>query len=346
MPQHSKVALLTESDGPHLDIYIDCLAAAPGVSEVSVADSSGSVFERVRSKLSRKFRDVPTYRDTQALLRERAPDLAIIAYSADHAPKVVESALDSGAHVLAEKPSCVRAAEFARLNTRALEKKRHLMLAFATRMNPLVIKGRELVQQGALGKLYGASLFFIADQARLRSPKYHGSWYASKERAGGGHLIWLGIHYVDAAQFITGQNVARVGGFAENVGGQPIQVEDSASVVMEFDGGMLATLQSGYYLDRNYHSLIRIWGAEGWLSMDLISGAPMEWHLNRAAGIEKMAPPAGGSGESYSKFVQAAIDAARGAAPPPVTGTECLKALEAVFALYQASSTGRTQRIA
>ena len=83
MPQHSKVALLTESDGPHLDIYIDCLAAAPGVSEVSVADSSGSVFERVRSKLSRKFRDIPTYRDTQALLRERAPDLAVVGRAVD-----------------------------------------------------------------------------------------------------------------------------------------------------------------------------------------------------------------------------------------------------------------------
>src|SRR5260370_31124962 len=90
----------------------------------------------------------------------------------------------------------------------------------------------------------------------------------------------------------------------------------------------------------------RVWGAEGWLSMALISGAPMEWHLNRSAGIEKMAPPAGGSGESYSKFVQAAIDAARGAAPPPVTATECLKALEAVFALYHASSTRPTPRLA
>jgi predicted dehydrogenase len=346
MPERIKAALLTESDGPHLDIYMDCLAAASGVSEVSVADSSGGILERARSKMAGHLPEIPVYHEAAALLRERRPDLAIIAYSADHAPKIIDQALESGAHVLAEKPACVRAADFARLNARAAGKNRHLMLAFATRMNPLAQKARDLVQQGALGKLYGATMYFIADQARLRSPKYHGSWYASREKAGGGILTWLGIHYVDAAQFITGQRVSRICGFAENVGGQPIQVEDSASVAMEFSGGMVATLQSGYYLDRNYHSLIRIWGADGWVSMDLVSGKPLEWHLNGSGGIETMAPGGDVSGESYAKFVQAAIDAARGAAPPPVTGAECLQALEAVFALYQASSTGRTQQIA
>jgi len=340
-----KAALLTEPEGPHIDIYLDSLASADGIEEVSIADPEGRVFDRARSKMAGRFSGNLAYRDAQVLLRERRPNLVVIAYSADRAPKIIEAALDSGAHVLAEKPACVRAADFERLNARALERKRHLMLAFATRVNPLVRKARALVHEGALGKLYGASLYFIADQTRLRASQYHQSWYASKERAGGGHLIWLGIHYVDLAQFITGQTVARVCGFAENVGGQPIDVEDSASVALEFSGGMLATLQSGYYLDHGYHSQIRIWGSNGWLRTDLVSGSPLEWHLNRASGIEKMAS-AQGKDNSYRSFVQAAVDAARGISPPPVTGTECLKALEAVFALYQASAAGRVQNIA
>ena len=107
MPERIKAALLTESDGPHLDIYMDCLAAASGISEVSVADSSGGILDRARSKVGERFPDVPAYRDSGALLRERRPDLAIVAYSADHAPKTIEQALESGAHVLAEKPACV-----------------------------------------------------------------------------------------------------------------------------------------------------------------------------------------------------------------------------------------------
>ena len=44
----------------------------------------------------------------------------------------------------------------------------------------------------------------VADQKRLTDPAYHDRWEASVERAGGGHLIWLGIHFLDMASFITG----------------------------------------------------------------------------------------------------------------------------------------------
>ncbi len=343
MQEKLKVALLTESGGPHLDIYIDCIAAAAGVSEVSVADRGGDAVERARAKIASRFGSVRSYRDVQDLLRERRPDLVIAAFSADHAPPVIAAALESGAHVVAEKPSCVRTADFERLNELAAKKQRHLMLAFATRMNPLVRKARQLVADGAIGRLYGASLCFIADQTRLHSPQYQSSWYASKERAGGGNLIWLGIHYVDALQFISGRNVSRVCGFAANTGGTPIPVEDSAAMVMEFEGGMVGTLQTGYYLDRGYQSQIRIWGSDGWIYADLISGAPLEWRLYRTDGEKKLAPPPGMTDTLYPQFIQAAIDAARGAAAPPVTGTECEKALRVVFALYEAASRGRAQ---
>jgi predicted dehydrogenase len=345
MPEKINVALITEPQGPHIDIYIECLAGSAGVGEVSVADPSGAIFERVKSKLAGKSGTVHEYRDPQALLRERKPDLVIAAFSADHAPPIIEASLNAGAHVLAEKPGCVRAADFERLTKLAESKSRHLMLTFSTRMNPFVQKAHELVHNGALGKLYGASLYFIADQTRLRKPEYQKSWFASKERAGGGHLIWLGIHYVDLLQHITGQKVARVGGFAANVGGQPMRVEDSASVVMELDRGMVATLQSGYYLDRNYQSQIRIWGAEGWLSADLVAGTPLEWHLNSKPGVEQMPANPDAVTASYPKFIQAAVDAARGAGPAPVTGAECLATLKAVFGLYKAAETGVTQQI-
>ncbi len=345
MAEKIKVALLTEPDGPHIDIYIDCLAASAGVAEIAVADSSGAIFDRVKTKTAGRLPAPREYRDYQALLREQKPDLVVAAYSADHAPAVIEASLNAGAHVLAEKPACVRASDFERLSKLATAKNRHLMLAFSTRMNPFVRKAHELVKSGALGKLYGASLFFVADQTRLKRPEYHKSWYASKDRAGGGHLIWLGIHYLDLLQHVTGQKVARVGGFAANVGGQPIRVEDSASVVMEMSGGMVATLQSGYYLDRNYQSQIRIWGSEGWINADLVSGEPMQWHLNGKAGVEELPSNPTDVTASYPRFIQAAVDAARGASPAPVTGEECLSTLKAVFGLYAAAETGATQTI-
>src|SRR5260370_1397819 len=72
---------------------------------------------------------------------------------------------------------------------------------------PAAMKARELIQSGMLGKLYGVDMYTIADQTRLKNPEYQRAWYASKSRAGGGHLMWLGIHYLDLIQYISGDRI-------------------------------------------------------------------------------------------------------------------------------------------
>jgi predicted dehydrogenase len=324
MPESIKVGVLTEPGAAHVEIYLDCLANCTGVAEVAVAKSGA---------------------DYRALLRDHHPDLVIVSLEADHAPAVIEAALQANAHVLAEKPACTRAEDFERLNTMAEARHRFLMLAFATRTSPLAQKARQLVRDGSLGKLYGASMIMLADQTRLKSPAYQKSWFASPERAGGGHLIWLGIHYVDILQFISGQKITRVCGFTGNAGGQPIRVEDSASVSLQFEGGMLATLQSGYYLDSGYQSQIALWGSNGWLRMDLDNG-PLEWRLNSGGGVQSLPGGPQTTAPLYPAFVQAVVDAVRGRTAPPVTGRESLETLRAIFGLYRAAATGETQTLA
>ena len=42
--------------------------------------------------------------------------------------------------------------------------------------------------------------------------RYWERWEASKERAGGGHLLWLGVHFLDMSNFITGSVVVEATG--------------------------------------------------------------------------------------------------------------------------------------
>eukprot|EP01051_Picozoa_sp_SAG22_P001768 SAG22_NODE_73_length_22318_cov_47.105315_15_plen_67_part_00 len=55
----------------------------------------------------------------------------------------------------------------------------------------------------------------VADQTRLGREGYGDRWEASKARAGGGHLVWLGIHWLDLAQYMTGTSITQVGGACE-----------------------------------------------------------------------------------------------------------------------------------
>jgi predicted dehydrogenase len=332
------VALITHADGPHLSAYVDGLASCPEVDRVYLADAASEAM--VRKGLGPKLAGV--YPSAKALLAVQKPRLALITMEATLAPPVIDAALNAGCHVMAEKPACVRAEEFAPLVAKANARKQHLMLAFANRVDPVMRRARGLVAEGTIGRIYGMEMHLIADQTRLTRPAYHKTWTAKKSRAGGGHLIWLGIHWLDLAAYISGSPITRVAGFTGNVGGQPLDTEDSAAVAVQFANGTLGTLTSGYYLDRNKQLFLKFWGEKGWLEIHHDRPEqPLEWQVHGQP-VQRMGPvrPPG-----YTAWVQHVVRAAAGLETPILTADESLRALRVVFAAYAAAESGRTQTV-
>lgn len=333
------VALLTHADGPHLSAYIEGLAKTAEAGSVSLCDPSGSTVDAVRKGLGDKF--AAAYRSPRELFAARKPALALVTMEAKLAPPAIDAALEAGCHVMAEKPACVRVTDFEPLVAKAKAGNRQLMLALANRVDPVMREARRIVQSGLIGKVYGMELQTIADQTRLTRPAYQQSWFAKKDRAGGGHLIWLGIHWLDLAVFIGGSRITQVTGFTANVGGQPIDAEDSAAISFRFANGTLGTLTSGYYLDRDKQLYIKVWGSEGWLEVNHGTANPLEWYSKREK--RRYTPPPGPTG--YTAWVGHVTRAALGMEPPALNADESLHVLRAIFAAYRAAESGRTQPV-
>lgn len=335
-----KVAVITNASGAHLDAYFNGLAQTVEAASVVLADPDGTAEEMARKALGVKLAAV--YADRDELLAKEKPAMALVTMEARLAPEAIGAALDAGCHVLSEKPACLRAEDFAPLVEKAEASGLHLMLALANRSNPEVLKAREVIAAGGIGKLYGVEVRFVKDQGRLRSPAFRASWYADKTRAGGGHLTWLGIHWLDLAMFVTGSRVTQVAGFSGNVGGQPINIEDSVAMAMRFDNGAFGTLTSGYYLKDSSESLLRVWGSNGWLEIN--SGAPRQvrWLNTEAENPAVQVFEGPGDYVAYTAYVRACVRAGAGLEAPPITGRECLRVLEAVYGLYEAAETGKT----
>lgn len=339
-----KVALLTHDGGAHVGAYLNALKASDDCQSVVLGDPDGRWNAEAERVLGDKL--TRTERDHHRLLSEERPKLALVTMEARLAPPVIDAALDTGCHVFAEKPACVRVEDFEPLVQKADAGHLYLMLALANRLNPETIAARRIIQDGQIGDVYGLEMHLVADQTRLTRPSYHQQWFAHKQRAGGGHLIWLGIHWLDLAMHVTGSRITHVAGFTANVGGQPIDVEDSAAAALHFDNRTLGTLTSGYYLDRGYHSHVKIWGSTGWLLIEPMKPQPLQWYTTRG-------PRAGetqvwdGSKEprGYTPFVQAAVKACSEMSDPPITSTESLRALRTVFAIYSAARDGKTVTI-
>lgn len=339
-----KVGLITQAGGAHLDLYFHALAKVDEVASVAIADPDGEAEVIAKENLGSKLGRV--YLNFQEMLAVERPTMALVSVESKLGPAIISAALASGCHVLAEKPACVTAAEFEKLVAEADRRKLLLMLALANRVNPEIVEALRLIDDGKLGKIYGLEMHMIQDQTRLTKPEYQQSWFADKRRAGGGHLAWLGVHWLDIAMFLTRSKITQVTGFSGNVGGLPLNIEDAAVVAMRFDNGAIGTLTSGYYLDRGYQSQIKIWGSTGWLTMRSDDAEALRWYSSSsdsAGSLENFVPPK--DFDAYVEFVRAAVRASGGLQKPPITATESLNALKAVYALYEAAESGRVQAL-
>lgn len=340
------VGVFTEAGGAHLGAYFDALAEIEECESVVLCDPSGESFPAARKALGEKLAAV--FQDAGKLLAEAKPDLAVVSLEAVNSPPVIRKALEAGCHVFAEKPACVRATDFEPLVKLAESQDRHLMFALANRITPAVRHARELVTKGVIGDLYGAEMHLVADQSRLKSESYHQGWFADRARAGGGHLIWLGIHWLDLSMHLSGREIREVCGFTANIGGQPIRIEDAATLALRYDNGALGTMTSAYYLDKGYHSHLRLWGSAGWIEYSEWLGTerhptPLTWYstapAHRTEGIANYEGPLEPRG--YTPWMRACVRAAAGLDKPPITGRECLRVLRTIFAGYEAAETGR-----
>ena len=351
MPDRISAAVITNENGAHLGAYFGALAAIDEVEGVVLCDPGGKNVAAARKALGEKLTAV--HEDIDRTLSAAKPDLALISVESVNAPPLIDKALDAGCHVFAEKPACIRAEDFSPLAQKATAENLQLMLALSNRINPAVLKARELIHvDGILGDLYGAEIHLVADQTRLTRESYRNSWFADRDRAGGGHLAWLGLHWLDLAMHLTGQDITAVTGFTGNVGGQPISVEDSAALALRFGGGAFATMTSGYYLDRGYHSHLRLWGSKGWIEYrEWLGGAhdpPLSWYCsegeNKTKGIVDFSGP--NEPRGYTPYLRECVRTVAGLREnAPISPGESLRILRVIYAAYEAAHAGKVVQV-
>ena len=347
MPEGIHVVLVMNDESAHWTGYRDILADLVDVASVSVAAPAGERLETVKRALGGKLRSV--VQDSTELLDRERPQLALITLPAYQAPPVIASALKAGAHVLAEKPSAVTDLDYEPLARSALDRDLLLMLAFAGSQRPIVRDATRIVRrERQLGELYGVLAYSVADQTRVRRKEQQESWFFRRQLGGGGHLIWLGVHFINMLRVITGHEIAEVSAFTNVAGGQPIEVEDSAVLTLRFDNGMLGSFTSAYYIERGKESQISVWGEHGRLRLHPAEGGP----LTVASGLpefgthpERTIEYREGAAHGYHLLVRDAVRAAAGLGDPPTTTWDGLQALRVVHAAYRSADRGTIEQV-
>jgi predicted dehydrogenase len=152
-----------------------------------------------------------------------------------HVPETLR-ALSHGKHVICEKPLATSLKEISDVREKSLETNRHVFPVFQYRWGPGLEQLRHLVRAGIAGKPIVAS----AETHWNRGPDYYAvPWRGTWAGEQGGAIVGHAIHSHDLLSQLFGPVKAVSASLATRV--NPIETEDCATVLFEFENGALAT---------------------------------------------------------------------------------------------------------
>ena len=227
----------------------------------------------------------------EAMLTMGLDGIVIATPSAQHAAQSIQ-ALQAGAAVFCQKPLSRTAAEARRVVDAAKAADRLLGVDLSYRhtraMNAIV----DLVQSGALGRVFAVDLTFH----NAYGPDKR--WFYDRQLSGGGCVIDLGVHLVDLALWALGfPQVADVHA-ALSSGGAPLglgAVEDYATAQFSA-GGADVRLACSWRLNAGRDAVIEaaFYGTEGGAALRNVGGSFFDFtadHFRGTTATRMVDPP-------------------------------------------------------
>ncbi len=123
--------------------------------------------------------------------------------------ETVKKALAAGKHVLCEKPLCVSAEEAEDLADLAKKSGRICTMVFNNRHLAPIMRARELVEEGRIGRVLSFSAEYLHNSCTdISRPA---GWKQNRDICGGGVLFDLGSHAIDLVYSLCGEFESVVG---------------------------------------------------------------------------------------------------------------------------------------
>jgi len=185
-----------------------------------------------------RFSSVEMFDSADEFLRRSKTDAVLIATPHYAHTTIGIQALESGRHVLIEKPISVHKADAERLIAAHRRSDQIFAAMFNQRTDPFFLKLRRLVKSGELGAIRRVN-WTITNW--FRTEAYYGSsdWRATWAGEGGGVLVNQCPHNLDIYQWIFGLP-STVRAFCRFGRYHNIEVEDDVTAYLEYPDGMTA----------------------------------------------------------------------------------------------------------
>ncbi|MEN8243184.1 MAG: Gfo/Idh/MocA family oxidoreductase [Chloroflexota bacterium] len=271
--------------GPGI-ISTDFAKDLEAVPDAKIAAVGSRDLDRAKS-FANTFNIPNAYGSYQALVADPDVDIIYIGtpprFHKDH----TLLSLNAGKHVLCEKPFAINAAEAEEMITTARQKGLFLMEAMWSRYLPVLVKVRQLIAEGAIGKIRMVQADF-----GFRTDVNPEGWLFNLN-LGGGALLDAGIYPLSLAHMILGTpdritSIADLGSTG---------VDEQTAVILGYDSGEIALLSAA--IRTNTPREATIVGTDGWIRINRTWFATDSLTLNSDGKEETIPCPLVGNGLHY-----------------------------------------------
>jgi predicted dehydrogenase len=271
-----------------------------------------------------------TRTELSEVLRQSRPDVIVGMGVHSEMPTLVAAMLETPAALILEKPLGTRAADLAPLVERVEREGRFAAVAFVSRYTPIWSIVNGLAEAGRLGRLCYAH-FRILNGPPRRYVRDGADWMLDPARSGGGSLMNLGTHALDAFRRLAGAPVAVIAAQAGYLAHRA-PVEDYTVAILRNADGVLGTVESGYCFAS-------------------MSGGDQEWRLITSNAYLRQRPdgmtvqtlddgreerlPGMPADAAYHTFIVDSLRRLREGTPPIATMRDGLAVLELIEEIYR-----------
>ncbi len=254
----------------------------------------------------------------------------IITPNALHCEQTIQVAR-AGKHVICEKPMAINAEEGQQMVAACEAAGVTLLIGYRMHFEPKTLEAIALRKSGALGKI----LFFQGLSGfRIGNPN---QWRLNKALSGGGAMMDIGIYSINGARYMVGEEPIWV--TAQETKTDPVKFKDGIDETIQFQmgfpSGAIASCLSTYTmnnLDRFYLN-----GSKGHVEMRPSTGYGP---IDGSSHLGPLKAPVV-THQTVQMDAMAGILLNNEKAPVAVDGSEGLKDIKIIDAIYQAVKTGQ-----
>ncbi|MBP1966491.1 Gfo/Idh/MocA family protein [Paenibacillus aceris] len=186
------------------DYHMNHLSKIPYTRVGAICDVNEKAVEQVGNRLNLPAEK--RYTAFKAIIDDPEIDVILSGVSNKFHYEILKYALACGKPVFSEKPFTRTLEEADELASMYEKNPIPCMIGFSYRYRPCFQYVKQLVAQGALGRIrHFAAHYLQEENAPMFNKEY--TWRFNKEMAGSGILADIGSHMVDAARFFVGEFV-------------------------------------------------------------------------------------------------------------------------------------------